>query len=171
MLFSLASIAMPARISGTATASMELREARTGVIAHIAPGKFTKTVAPGEYTITSGQTVSHHLLLAGGHYEIGDPRYPIDVVLAALPSTNGGVRISAQLTGSGKHNIELRAFNGTADRSSATVMLTPGRKQTVTWNLKIEVENKPWAIVAIPDNNMTARQELSGTLNQLSQIG
>jgi hypothetical protein len=170
MLFSLASMAMPAQVSGVAAADTELREARTGAVVRLAPGKFTLTLPPGEYSITSGNTASHLSLLAGGRYEIPDMRHPIDMALAAKPLANGEVRIEARLHGSGRHKIELRAFNGAADVSSASVNLTPGRETTVTWKLKAGAADKPWAIVAIPDRNLSAHQELSGTLRELPPI-
>ncbi len=170
MLFSLASIAMPAQISGVAVAETELREARTGAVVHLAAGKFTQTLPPGDYTISSGHSVSHLSLLAGGSYDLPDLGHPIDMILSARPSKNGEVRIEARLRGSGSHKIELRAFNGTADVSSASVNLISGREEIVTWKLKIGAGDRPWAIVAIPDSNMTARKELSGTLRELPSI-
>jgi hypothetical protein len=170
MLFSLASIAMPAQISGTTTTDTELREVRTGAIVHLAAGKFTRTLCPGDYTVSSGSTVSHLSLLAGGHYEIPDLGHPIDMFLSAKPPENGEVRIEARLQGVGSHKIELRAFNGVADVPSASVDLISGQEQMVTWKLKIGDRDRPWAIVAIPDSNLTARQELFGTLRELAVI-
>lgn len=171
MLFSLASIAMPAQISGVAAAATELRETRTDTVARLDPGKFTRTLVPGEYTFASGKTALQLSLLAGGHYELGSLGHAINLVLTALAPTNGEVRIAARLTGSGNHKVELRVFNGTADRPYSNITLTPERYETVTWNLKVGAADKPWAIVVIPDNNMTARQELWGTLSKPVQIG
>ena len=170
LLFSLASMAMPALITGSAPSGAELREARTGTVVKIPAGTFSRNVPPGEYTITSGATESHLSLLAGGRYETQDLRRPIDIVLTARPPENGEVRIEARLRGFGSHRIELRVFNGAADVSSASVNLTSGREETATWKLKVVAGDKPWAIIAIPDNNMSARQELSGTLRQLPKI-
>lgn len=170
LLFSLASMAMPAQVSGVAAAPTELREARTGAVVRLSPGRFSRTLPPGEYTVSSGNAVSHLSLLAGGHYDIRDLHHPITMALAAMPPVNGEVQIEARLTGSGNHKIDLRAFNGTADSSSYLVILTPGREETVTWKLKVGAADRPWGVVAIPDDNMTARQELSGTLHELPQI-
>lgn len=170
LLFSLASMAMPAQVSGVAAAATELREARTGAVVRVAAGKFTRTLPPGEYTISSGNTASHLSMLAGGRYETPDLLHPIDMVLTARPAENGEVRIEARLGGSGSHKLELRVFNGTVGASSASVNLTPGRDESVTWKLKVGSGEKPWAIVAIPDNNMSARQELSGTVRELAKI-
>jgi hypothetical protein len=170
MLFSLASMAMPAQISGVAAVPTKLREARTGVVIPLAVGQFTQTLPPGEYTISSGNTVSHLSLLAGGRYEIPDLDRPIDMVLSASAPINGEVQIEAHLRGAGSHKIELRIFNGTKEVSSASVKLTPGRKETEIWKLKVVATDKPWAIVVIPDGNMSAHQELSGTLRELPPI-
>lgn len=170
LLFSLASVAMPAQIFGVATADTELREARTGAVIYLSAGKFTRTLPPGEYRISSGNTFSHLSLLAGGRYEVADLSHPIDMVLSASAPKNGEVLIEARLRGAGSHKIELRTFNGTADVSSASVKLTPGQEKIVTWELKTVAADKPWAIVAIPDSNLTAHQELSGTLRELPPI-
>lgn len=170
MLFSLASMAMPARVSGVAAAATELRELRTGATVRLTAGRFTRTLPPGEYTISSGKMVSRLSLLAGGRYELPNLHQPIEIALTAGVPQNDEVPIEARLIGSGSHKIVLRAFNGTAPTSSWTVTLTPDRQQTITWKLKLEAADKPWVIVLIPDNNMTARRELSGTLRALPQI-
>jgi hypothetical protein len=170
MLFSLSSMAMPALVSGVATASTELRHARTGAVVHLAPGKFTRTLPPGGYTVSSGKNVSHLSLLAGGRYETPDLNRPIHMVLSASPSAQGEVQIEGRLIGSGAHKITLRAFNATADTLASTITLTPGQEQTVTWTLKVNAADKPWVVVAVPDGNLTARQELFGTLHELPLI-
>ncbi len=170
MLFSLASMAMPAQVSGVASAPTELREARTGEVVRLSPGRFTRTLPPGDYTVSSGTTTSHLSLLAGGRYDLPDLAHPIDMALTASPPVNGEVRIEARLTGSGSHNIELRAFNGSPDVASSTVTLTPGVEQAVTWKLKVGEPGTPWAVVAVPDNNITARQELFGSLRPVAEI-
>jgi hypothetical protein len=170
LLFSLASMAMPAQVSGMATETTELLEHRTGAVVRLAPGKFTRTLPPGEYTLSSGHKTLHLSLLAGGRYEFPDLHHAIDMVLTAQPPSNQEVQLEARLTGSGSHKIELRAFNGAFDFASSTVKLTPGHEQTLKWKLKVGAANKPWAVVAIPDNNMTARKELFGSLSELRQI-
>jgi hypothetical protein len=170
LLFSLASMAMPARISGVAAANTELREARTGAAIHLPPGKFSRTLPPGEYTITSGDKVSHLSALAGGRYEVPDLNHSIDMVLSASAPKNGEVQIEARLRGEGSHKIELRTFNGATNFSSASVKLTPGREENVTWKLKVLAADKPWAVVAVPDGNLSGRQELSGAVRELTQI-
>jgi hypothetical protein len=163
-------MAMPALVTGSAPSGVELRETRTGTVVKIPAGTFSRSVPPGNYTIRSGATESHLSLLAGGRYEIQDLRRPIDMVLTARSPENGEVRIEARLRGSGSHKLDLRAFNGEADVSSASVNLTPGREETATWKLKVVAGDKPWAIVVIPDKNMSARQELSGTLRELPKL-
>jgi len=170
MLFSLASMAMPAQISGVAPADTELREARTGAVVRLAAGKFTRTLPPGEYTITADNIVSHLTLLAGGHYELPDLNHPMDMDLSASAPKNGEVQITARLRGVGRHKIELRTFNGAVDVPSASVNLTPGQGATATWKLKVVAADQPWVIVAIPDGNLSVHQELSGTLRELPPI-
>ena len=170
MLFSLATMAMPAHITGEAAAATELRESRTGAVIRLAPGRFTRTLPPGDYTVSSGTLVTHLSLLAGGRYDVLDLAHPIDMVLIARPPVNGEVQIEARLTGSGSHKVELRAFNGNPDVPSSTVALTPGVEQTITWTLKVVEAEKPWVVVAIPDDHMASRQELFGSLRLLPTI-
>ena len=68
------------------------------------------------------------------------------------------------------HKIELRTFNGATNFSSASVKLTPGREENATWKLKVLEAAKPWAVVAVPDGNLSGRQELSGAARELAQI-
>ena len=171
MLFSLASMAMPAQIAGTASAATELRETRTGALVRFGPGKFRRTLPPGQYTISRGDAALNLSVLAGGTYELGDIRKRIGMVLSAEAVVDGEVRIEARLSGSGSHTIQLRVFNGTADNASSFMTLTPGQEKTVTWTVKVVAADMPWAVVVIPDSNMMARQELFGTLHELASIG
>ncbi len=171
MLFSLASMAMPAQLTGTASARTELRELRTGATVRLPAGKFSRTVPPGDYTISVAGAASHRSMLAGGRYDMGNVRTPIAMVLTAKTVGDREVRIEARLTGAGSHKVELRAFNGRAEMASFPITLSPGREETVTWKLKVLAEDTPWAVVVIPDSNMTAQQELFGTLNELAPIG
>lgn len=171
LLFSLASMAMPAQVTGSAPSGAELREARTSAVVKIPEGRFSRSVPPGEYAITYAGVTTHVAFLAGAHYDLPlDGRRAIDVILTVKPAEQGHVRIEARLRGSGSHKLELRLFNGSAEATRVAVDLLPQREQIVAWNVKIVNEEKPWVAVVIPDDTMSSRQELFGTAHALARI-
>ncbi|HEV2646347.1 MAG TPA: glycoside hydrolase family 9 protein [Acidobacteriaceae bacterium] len=171
LLFSLASIAMPAQITGTASAPTKLREARTGATIHLPTGPFTRTVPPGNYTLSSGARVFFVSLLAGGRYNLADIAHPIQIDLTVVPARETGeLHVTARLTGSGLHSLQLRTFNAATPPPPSPTTLSPGHEQTLTWTLKVTTPHKPWAIVAIADNNPTYRQDFIGTFHPIQRL-
>jgi hypothetical protein len=162
---------MPARITGSAPAGAEFREARTGAALKIPAGKFSRNLPPGDYTIAYGGATRRVGLLAGGHYDLPlDAQRAIEITLSAKPPQQGEIQIQARLRGAGAHKLDVRAFNGAVDTPQAAITLAAGREQTVTWKLKIVAGQTPWAVVVIPDGDMSGKKELFGTARELARI-
>jgi len=94
----------------------------------------------------------------------------IDLQLSAQRLEAGVVQVEARVRGAGAHQVELRAFNGSASGSQGAVNLTAGQEQTLTWKLSVASVDKPWAVVVIPDGSTSDRKELSGTAGDLPAI-
>jgi len=170
-LWSAAFQAMPARATGTAPAGAVFREARTGAQVKVAPGNYSVNLPPGDYSISYDSATKRMALLAGARYDLPlDPARAVEMELSAGRPQAGLVRIEARLRGAGAHKVELRAFNGSLDSPQQTVNLSAGREQTLTWNLNVVSDDKPWVVVAVPDGAASGRKELFGTVRKLPPI-
>jgi hypothetical protein len=171
LLWSLAYMGMPARVTGSAASDAVFREARTGATLNVPAGEFSVNLAPGDYTITYGGATKRMALLAGGRYELLlDAQRAIDLQLSAKRLDAGTVQVEARVGGAGAHRVELRAFNALASGPQGAVDLTAGQEQTLTWKLSIVSVDKPWAVVAILDGSTSNRRELFGTARDLPAI-
>jgi hypothetical protein len=171
LLWSLATVGMPARVTGTAPEGAVFREARTGAATKVASGEFSVNLASGDYTLAYGGVTKRMALLSGERYQLAlDARRAIDIELSAAKTAGDTVRVEARVRGAGQHTVELLVFNGSADARQKPVSLTRRREQRLTWDLKIASAEKPWAVVAFPDGDRSGRKELSGALRDLPPI-
>jgi hypothetical protein len=138
------------------------REARTAATVKI--GGRAVNLVPGDHTITYGNATKRMALLVGGRYELLlDAQHAIDLQLFAKRLEAGMVQVEARVGGAGAHQVELRAFNGSASGPQGAVNLTAGHEQALTWKLRVASVDKPWVVVVIPDASTSARKELFGT--------
>jgi hypothetical protein len=171
LLWSLASLGMPARATGSAPEGAVFHQAMTGATVKIPPGRFAGNLAPGDYSVTYGGASRRMSVLGGGRYDLSlDAKRAIDFELSATRLEAGTVQVDARVRGVGSHKLELRVFNGSAGAAESAVNLQGGRERTLTWKLKIASQDKPWAVVAIPDGDMSGRKELFGTLRELPPL-
>ena len=72
---------------------------RTGAVVPLAAGKFSRTLAPGGHTVSSGDTVTSLSLIAGGRNEIPDLRISENVRRTVI-------RISTKVEQAGSENMK-----------------------------------------------------------------
>jgi hypothetical protein len=156
--------ATPARVEGTAAAKGCFLEHETGTWTGVS-GDFALNLPPGEYVIECGDMQRRINLLAGSSYRLNlDPADWIGIVLFGGEARDDGcVEITAAVRGAGEHGLELRALNGTLDRSEQHLDLGAGAEETLTWRLDVADADRPWAVVAIPDGDHTLRAEAFGS--------
>jgi hypothetical protein len=157
--------AMPARVTGSAAVEATFTEQRTGAVTSVS-GPFSVNLPPGAYTVECG-TMSRTLeLLAGASYDLSlDPAHWVEIGPCTATATEGGrIRIEVKVRGAGKHELEVRVFNGTADEARTQVSLGEAGEQTVAWDLHVEREQTPWAAFIVPDGDVRGGREVYGPL-------
>jgi hypothetical protein len=77
-------------------------------------------------------------------------------------SADSGINISVTITGSGRHRIDLKTFNATANTESQQFELSGNSTAETTLRLKITDRNKPYIAVITLDNDPASRKEITG---------
>jgi hypothetical protein len=171
VILNLAHLGIPARVSGSAPSGAEFREKRTGNVTRVENGKFDMNLPAGEYAIIYGNITKNISLVDGTSYDLElDPIHAIEIELSAAAPVGGIVEVTARVQGSGAHELELRAFNATTEQTNWKIDLKTKTDQKLKWALKISDSNKPWVMVAIPDQRMMDRRELFGTSRDFPKL-
>ena len=76
---------------------------------------------------------------------------------------DGAVNINVTITGSGRHSIEVRTFNATANTRSQQFELAGNNKAETTLKLKVTDKNKPYVAVITLDGDPESRKEIVGS--------
>jgi hypothetical protein len=82
----------------------------------------------------------------------------------------GKVLTSATLiiTGTGKHNLEVKAFNASVNIASKQIDLSANKSETIQLDLNIADKNKPYVVVVSLDKNPNSRKEIVGAYSNSS---
>lgn len=78
-------------------------------------------------------------------------------------SEDGTVNIKVSITGSGRHRIDVRTFNATANTESQQFELSGNSTAETTIKLKVADKYKPYIAVITLDNDPKSRKEVTGT--------
>jgi hypothetical protein len=81
----------------------------------------------------------------------------------ASRTVDGTININVSITGSGRHSIDLKTFNATANTTSQQFELTGNSTIETTLKLKITDKNKPYVAVITLDGNPESRNEIVGS--------
>ncbi len=130
-------------------------------------GKFMAQLPTGDYEIQAGSSAWSMAVVSGGNYDLSlDARNPIALEVKQIGKGREGNRIDLQATvsGEGKHDIQLRFFNGQPGRERVRVELTKEKPETIQWEVMIDEPQSPWVAVIVPDNRLGWKQELTGVL-------
>jgi hypothetical protein len=79
-------------------------------------------------------------------------------------NASGEVSVKVRIQGSGSHTFALRTSNLAVANASKIVDLQSGHTAELIWNAHVQDSGTPWIAVVVPDGNLSAKQELSGTL-------
>jgi hypothetical protein len=75
---------------------------------------------------------------------------------------NGAVTLEIQVEGQGMHELDIRAFNCSADSGKMTLNLSEVSPQKKKVNLTVNDINKPYVAVIIADNDPAVIKEITG---------
>ncbi len=113
---------------------------------------------------TAQQTVS---VVSGGNYSITlNPEHYIDFTTLVkkrnLKKKHVQVEVSAH--GEGIHSLSIRVFNGKVNEDEKKIDLRGRKIERIKWDISIKNSLKPWVAVIVPDNDLSMKQELIGTM-------
>jgi hypothetical protein len=81
---------------------------------------------------------------------------------------NGTVSVTLTVTGSGKHQLDLQAFNATTNFSGKQVTLLAGKPIKIQLQLNVVDKNIPYVAVVAADKNPESRKEIVGSYSNAS---
>jgi hypothetical protein len=76
---------------------------------------------------------------------------------------NGVVSVTLTISGKGKHEIDLKAFNATTNLDSKQVILLVNKPTKIQYQLKVTDKDKPYVAVISVDKNPELRREIVGS--------
>lgn len=77
-------------------------------------------------------------------------------------SGDGTITIKVSITGSGRHTIDVKTYNATANKDSQQFELSGNSTAETTFRLKVPDKNKPYIAVITLDNDPASRKEITG---------
>lgn len=96
------------------------------------------------------------------------PAGNITISTQTTQTNNGLVSVTLTITGSGKHQLNLTAFNASLSFDSKSITLSAGKPQTLQLQLTVADKNKPYIAVISTDNNPGLRKEIVGSYSDAS---
>ena len=79
-------------------------------------------------------------------------------------SGNGIVTLVAKVHGNGTHTFTVKSNNLVVKSLIQKAVLKAGETITLKWPCKISDLNEPWVVVVVPDNNLSNKKELTGSV-------
>ncbi|MCX7048020.1 MAG: glycoside hydrolase family 9 protein [Candidatus Sumerlaeota bacterium] len=168
-------LAMPAFVQGelksAVTDAIEFYDQSTSSCRKVKAdrsGKFQTQLPAGQYAIRLGAASWSLAVVSGGSYHLAlNPEQSVDfaVSVQSHDSEKKRVRVQAVATGKGRHDFSIRVFNGMAAEIKKTVTLKSNQKSEITWEIAVTNPKAPWIAVVVPDDDLTWKQELTGTLD------
>jgi hypothetical protein len=97
-----------------------------------------------------------------------EPRKMIEIHTKTVQSDKGIVSITITITGNGKHEIEIKAFNAKANLGSKQIELSGKKTEKIELELNVADQGKPYVAVISVDKNPDLRKEIVGSYNNAS---
>ena len=106
-------------------------------------------------------------VVSGGNYFVTlNPEHYIDFTALVkkrdLKKKIVQIEVSAQ--GKGIHSLSIRVFNGKVKESEKRIDFKQKKNALVKWDISIKNPMKPWVAVIVSDNDLSLKQELTGTI-------
>lgn len=87
----------------------------------------------------------------------------LELQVESVQSDKGVVSVTLTLKGTGKHSIELKAFNANSGFSGKQIELAESKTETIQVKLNVTDMNKPYVAVVSVDGNHSLRKEIVGS--------
>lgn len=159
----------PATVSGFSSSSEPVlfRNTSIGTTYRLSPNTSTKafrgSMPEGVYEVASGKEKRTVTLLPGGAYSMDFRKgRNVDMKVQATTASDGSVSIRVTLSGTGSHSVTVRTNNLAVKNASQEVHLR-GNSVTLEWKARTTKLNNPWVAVVVPDGNLAAKKEVTGS--------
>lgn len=132
-------------------------------------GTFRAVLPAGEYLIECGDTRKTLTIVSGGNYNILlNPLHSVNLsgIVKDQKSGDNNVKVEVTAEGKGVHDLSIRIFNGNVTEFRKTIDLGEGTKIKTEWDVQIKDQKAPWVFVIIPDDDLSCKKELTGTLER-----
>jgi len=159
----------PAIVEGRASAPVVFKEINTKQTINVSPdkltGRFKTTVPEGKYIVSSSGREQTQTFLPGGSYHLEcRPGFLLSYQVSKQVSANGEVIIKLTAQGNGLYHFNIRTDNLMIADTSKAVKLKSGNTLRVEWIGHITSQDTPWVAVIIPDDDMSQRKEIRGSV-------
>jgi hypothetical protein len=159
----------PAVVKGRAGAAVEFMTTPRGNSLIVKPdatrGRFRATLPQGHYLIRANGIELRRTLLPGMTYDLDlRPGHTVDFQLSQVTSQAGEVTITLIARGDGPHRFAVRAENLRLGESVRELTLRPATAGTLTWKASVDAQDSPWVAVIIPDDDMSQRKDVIGSI-------
>jgi Glycosyl hydrolase family 9/Cellulase N-terminal ig-like domain len=158
----LARIGTGAMVGGTAPAGAIFKNVRTGSVTRVRPGSFSLQMASGDYDVAADAVTRRVSLADGSAVKLKlDSRRWLALTGNIEQQDNQHVIVSLQATGSGRHLIEVRAWNAEVGTFDRTIEL---KGSPVRWQLSVQISkvDMPWLLLVGPQGRPSERIQFSG---------
>ncbi len=88
----------------------------------------------------------------------------MDFEISQTTSENGEVSVLLIAYGSGRHKFTIRTDNISIDHPEQELDLKPGIAVTLKWKGHISSKETPWIAVIVPDDDLSLRKEIMGSV-------
>jgi hypothetical protein len=162
-------LAGPALIEGQSQSDVEFTEATTGQVITVpvesTTGHFRAMIPEGQYRINCRGGETTRTFLPAGTYFLDLRRgMTLDYQVSHTTSAIGDVTIRVSAKGTGAHKFNIRSENLALSHPQSQIILKPGIPGVLEWRGRIISRETPWIAVAVPDEDLTQKQEMTGSV-------
>ena len=100
----------------------------------------------------------------------GKPAKAVEIHAETSQSDTGFAHVTLTFTGTGVHEVGLRAFNATSKFASTQIDLSANKPNKVQLELTITDRNKPYVAIVSMDNNHDLQKEIVGSYSDASRL-
>jgi hypothetical protein len=102
---------------------------------------------------------SDFLLLNG----TGQQKKKVSINTETKQSDNGEISVSITVKGSGKHNLEIKAYNAVASVNKKEINLGGNKSEEIELDLKVSDKTRPYVAVISTDSDPDLQKEIVGS--------
>jgi len=159
----------PALVEGQAASTVIFKELTTGQEISAEPDRetfrFRIPLPEGKYIVLCNGQELERTFLPGAAYNMDlRPGKAFNFDISAFTTAKGELTFKVNVRGTGVHHLSVRTDNLTVSGSGKELILQPGQTVTVEWTGIIQSKDTPWVLVAIPDDDISQRKDLTGAV-------